>query len=487
MEAELVGLTHDYHGSDWRPPIDDLDEFFTSLHDYHAKGGVGGLVVDRLCQLTVYGFVASLVGTAAFALDWSVFSADGPSDLVDYTRRPSGFLFSAFVATCSAWGAYSLWAAVREVPGWLRARKFSREISKMTPSDPWPTVVARMEELQNTRGYKILVGKDLLTPLDVTARVLRKENYLVALVDSGILGERLTGPEIALARACIVDGLFPKERWCVHVSEARLSDRSRLFAFFSLVLLPCALVVYSGRLLCEAAQVAAAPSGTVSWRFFRPDVRWTMRNYNEYPEEVDRRLQRATTMARRYLSMIRRPVFARIVGVLRLVTASLWGCISIAALAREDALVGIYVADRELLWWLAFFTGAFALCTAASADRSLATCAQQDELLDEIQRELRYFSREGFDSHAVASARLHQIYVAFPALWVRDLYSIARAPLTLLSWSSKAGVICGELTRVTEFGTMAGDVCGHGTGEGSSGKQEQSRVHFHDMYSSCRT
>ena len=50
---------------------------------------------------------------------------------------------------------------------------------------PWDTVVQRVVELQRT--VRLCIVKDQLTAHDIANRILRKENFMVAFVNRGLL------------------------------------------------------------------------------------------------------------------------------------------------------------------------------------------------------------------------------------------------------------------------------------------------------------
>ena len=50
---------------------------------------------------------------------------------------------------------------------------------------PWDTVVQRVVELQRT--VRLCIVEDQLTAHDIANRILRKENFMVAFVNRGLL------------------------------------------------------------------------------------------------------------------------------------------------------------------------------------------------------------------------------------------------------------------------------------------------------------
>ena len=195
--------------------VSNLDQFFSTMYSYYYSKGLPTMCVTGITNLLTLGFTIVL-STCLFALvDYAALlecrDESSCHALGDYVTREmlSRYPVRGALAMCYfalffaywAWSAVSLALSLRDAAEMHRffverLGVSTRELQTMT----WHEVVERVVRLQESGEYKIAIHRRALSAHDIACRVMRKENYLIAFINQGILALHVPVPR-ALARA----------------------------------------------------------------------------------------------------------------------------------------------------------------------------------------------------------------------------------------------------------------------------------------------
>lgn len=200
----------------WRSATADLDLFFSNVYGYYVERGLPAIVAARITNLVSVGFTV-LLSTLLFAfldwgrlmeckseatcaplhhyLDWGplgqilgVSSADEVP-----ISWPWACLMAVYFLTCSAfwlWNLVSFFPTLRTALEMRRFFRYKLRIdNRQLQTVSWDVVVRRLARLQrsSSHGNRIQLNKLELTAHDVATRIMRKENFLIAMIDHDVL------------------------------------------------------------------------------------------------------------------------------------------------------------------------------------------------------------------------------------------------------------------------------------------------------------
>ncbi|CAI5952092.1 unnamed protein product, partial [Closterium sp. NIES-64] len=315
---------------------------------------------------------------------------------------------------------------------------------------PWPAVVARLVRAWNDEGagemgenaaggggisgmgvVRGIGGRGAgrmcggrarvggLSAYEVAARITRRDNYLVALVDSRLLTVRVpaggghggsgsTGKEGARGGArggegggvCAGTVLSKTLEWVVHWcvlhplldrhgrlhkhfldDPAALRQRFILSGWLLALLSPFVLLfVLSFFLLRKAHHLYHEPAaaGVRSWSNL---ARWMFKEYNEVDHLTSQRLDEACPRADEYLAQFPSPLLALAAKLLSFVAGSLAALLLALALADEK-LLEAQLFGRGLVWYAAILGAVLAAARpVAQADRAAGSVDPKGALL----------------------------------------------------------------------------------------------------------
>eukprot|EP00879_Flechtneria_rotunda_P028308 GHRR01030408.1.p1 GENE.GHRR01030408.1~~GHRR01030408.1.p1 ORF type:complete len:270 (+),score=51.06 GHRR01030408.1:276-1085(+) len=225
-------------GYEWAA-IDNLDAFFTRVYRYWHDKGLITILVGRLLNLTALAFTICFSGFLLLAVNWSALHSDCliphephmSCDLLSvaihrrpWTEHPKALvvLVGFYLGLC---GVYWVWSAVQlavELRDVLDVKHFinnklgisDRQIRMMT----WSELLHRLVLVQRTT--RLCASRDL-NELDVVNRIMRKDNYLIGMLNAGVLALYVRGCGPMLGRRfmltktlewnlylCILDPMF---------------------------------------------------------------------------------------------------------------------------------------------------------------------------------------------------------------------------------------------------------------------------------------
>jgi autophagy-related protein 9 len=232
------------------------------------------------------------------------------------------------------------------------------------------------------------------TPLDIARRILRKENYLIAMLESPIFHVALPLPSfltlsshVVLSRNmewnlhwCLLDHLFDENH--DHVNDksndippqhkhrlnpilrdvAALQKRFVTIGMVNVVLTPFLLVFRSIQFfLLSTQEWYVAKTSSLSTRRWSPTALWMFREYNEWPHVFDARMARATPAAEAYLHLFPSGIVSIVATGISFCAGSIMAVLILVSLIEEQILMDIEVVDRPLLWYLTIATGLFVI------------------------------------------------------------------------------------------------------------------------------
>jgi hypothetical protein len=477
MQEQEQGLLLMQRSDTYAPHPTDVDAFLFGVYEFHATQGLAGLIGDHAVSVLTHTFVLTLFGLV-LGVDLSalmrVETSVGLSTLLNTTALDRGY-----IVLCLAYVAYRLFVVCKRMPMWWRIHKYYRDTLCVPDTEEvtWPQVVKRM--LGTDR--RLLANVHAPTPLDVAARVLRRENYMVAMIRNPSMRRILTGDndDHSGARTLSAPALFHiwwvvlvpafANPWELKVSGGHLAQRARAFAIANAALLPLTLLLLVFYCVLQAAERGVCLRKSRgnnnnnnptegSTRTWTTHALWTNRHYNEYPQDAQSRMRRAAQSATGYLALFPDRMLTRHMVGVRFVSATLLGCISLIGLLNDDALTEVHVAERNLLWWGACWTGVFTVATSLLPTTLVLQPEKLSAAFERLSVDLRTIDSGGGDTHADTRAIVGSLWTPVPLDWIHCFVGAVRMPWLLWCWSLDAEEIATFLIANTAR-TAAGDVC----------------------------
>ncbi|PVF99063.1 APG9-domain-containing protein [Serendipita vermifera] len=518
----------EYQQALWRwVNVYNLDEYLQEIYYYYSNSGFTSIALSRVLNLLTVGFVIAFTTFLTGCIDYKKLRLIGRGakggkldDVVIphcIARLPPALalvllLFSTFYA-------YQLLTFFLSLPRLYQMRAFYSHLLKIPdvdiPTLPWSTVVARIGSIRDENPITAIgnvtdassenhgTSTAKLDAHDIANRIMRQENYLIALFNKDLLELQLPVPT-AVEKALTIIGVYSAEdseasrrrwggdtltralewnlRFCLmdylfdrsgKVKDVFLKERSRdvliqglktrfifmgcINALFVPFIIPY-LLIYSFFRYFEETQ--KNPS-TISSRRYTPFAEWKFREFNELPHLFTRRLDTSYPTANMYLNQYPHRTVSHIARFVSFIAGSFAGVLILASLLDPELVLNFEItAGRTVLFWIGVFGAVLAVSRGMIEDGHLVY--DPEILMKEVIKHTHYMP-EGWKGNLhsqMVYREFSQLFTMKAMIFAQELLSVVMTPLILmLALPNSAPAIIDFFREFTVHVDTLGYVC----------------------------
>ena len=365
--------------------VSDLDEFFIRIYNYYREKGFACIIMRRLSELVKIGFTVVFY-TFLFWICAGISSSTATTRIhaesflsyVDsqfFARENRGASFWGIVAYFTLFLLYWAWMVFSLLPSARVAwdmRRFYREKLLITTDQlqtmTWSAVVERLLELQRSGRYRFQINKSSLSAQHIAMRIMRKENYLIAMINHAVLpfGSDVGGCfssgwylgkslEVNL-QLCLLNHMFSNRftlRRKFVANPDLLARRFRWMGLANLIATPFILMFMLVFFFLKHAEEFHSKKNYLGRRWWSPHMVWAIREFNELPHYFQNRLCLALPHSDSFLKQFPSPLPSVLAGGVSFLLGSIVGVLLIFTFMDESIMLYVTVWDRNLLWYMA--------------------------------------------------------------------------------------------------------------------------------------
>ncbi|EPQ26657.1 uncharacterized protein PFL1_05637 [Pseudozyma flocculosa PF-1] len=479
--------------------VDNMDAFLQEVYSYYVGKGAVCIALSRALNLLTIAFV---IGFSTFLLgcvDYSSIRHDGRLSEVIVDHCVSRFSNLALVLLVS-FVAFFGWQVLQFGFGLSRLaamHRFYTHLLNIPDADvqsiPWNEVVNRIATLREEHPITSLSSQaegnaddgagrpsEKLDAHDVANRIMRQENYLIALfnkdtLDLSIPGLRHRSP--ALTRSlewnlnfCLLGFLFDSRG---QVRRQFLTDRHRgqlieglrrRFVFMAIVnavfapFIVLYLLLYSFFRYFE--EYHKDPSNLGS-RQYTQYARWKFREYNELPHLFRRRCHSSYPYAQRYIDQFPKEKTAVVARFVAFIAGSFTAVLLLASVIDPDLFLHFDITpQRNVLFYVGVFGAVLAFARGMIPDEHLVF--EPEVLLRAVIHHTHYMAEgwKGRFHSADVHAEFGRLYTLKIYIFFQELLSVITTPFVLwLSLPRSAPAIIDFFREFTVHVDGVGYVC----------------------------
>ena len=463
--------SYDFHGREealryWRRH-GTSDAFFERVYAYYLGGGFTCILLSHIMHLLTTLFVVVFATFLFGCIDHQHIQPGNRLRDVIISSCPAHFHWS-LVAVNLVFMTVWLWFAGRlmwNVPVWWQIRLFYNQVLGIPDSDlshlQWHVVVQKWIDMQNA-SIEVRDGRfQRLAAHHVVNRLMRKENYLVALFNKDLLKLQVPLPgwmfqqqQPQLTKVVewhlnivLMDFIFEDSTDGCEMQvqsdvlkvtrraslEADLKRRMHGMAVIHFLFSPFILIFLLVYFFFRYGEEFHQRPHQLAARNYTRLAQWKLRSFNELPHLFERRLNRSHGKATIYLAQFQQRRLAIIAKFIAFVAGSMALALIVLSLLDDDILLNSEISHgRAVLWYLGVFgmiwTGARAFVpdTPPSLD--------PEELLLEVVDDTYYLPsrwRElGLDSDTVRK-EFSSLYQYRIVNFLQEMVAVVTAPLVL--------------------------------------------------------
>ncbi|KAL0435609.1 UNVERIFIED_CONTAM: Autophagy-related protein 9 [Sesamum radiatum] len=398
-------------------PIDDLDLFFERIYTYYCEKGLWCIIIKWIFELLSLAFTICFSGFFLLYVDWNglrnakcgmvaVESGIKPCDLSKEAlhKHPltpftlSKGIILGYLGIFSIYWIFCFLRFFAQLKETLKIRRFYYNSLRVTDNEiqtmPWSLILEKVVQVQCFQ--QLCVVKDLSIH-DVVMRLMRKENYLIGMLNKGVLALPISqwvpgagatanvGPNGVQYRLVLPKTLEWILNWCIlqsmfdrnfrirrdFVNDPDTLKKRLMIVGFALLLLSPFLVIFMlvYLFLRHAEQFYNHPS-TASSRRWSNLSKWMFREFNEVDHLFKHRMNSSIIHASDYLKQFPSPILTLVAKFISFVSGGFAAVLIIIAFLEESLLEG-HIFGRNLFWYAAVFGTITAISRAAMTDELL--------------------------------------------------------------------------------------------------------------------
>nr|CDS33091.1 autophagy protein 9A [Hymenolepis microstoma] len=314
----------------------NLDLFFKQIYEYHQNGGFFVILMDRVLSIVKFAFLLFLIVQITSCVKWgTIINSNATINSWDDALTPPAVCWASLpwftglfvflgVVSClvyivrEAIRLSQLWGVRRFCSITLDMPTSDSELNDLTWSDVLKCLINVQTQMHLCQSNKIL------DQLDIYNRILRRENYVLAMFNRDVFPYRFHAPFFSLPYVYLPRYyLFLLEQllfgykspfetyWQLKPEYKFLGKRieladefalhSRILGAVCLVLSPIVFLVQILLFLFSNSQRLRFDPAQLAGRTWSNYARLYLRHFNELPHELNLRLNAAYKTASEYL------------------------------------------------------------------------------------------------------------------------------------------------------------------------------------------
>ncbi|KAL8874335.1 MAG: hypothetical protein Q9174_000334 [Haloplaca sp. 1 TL-2023] len=395
----------------WRwANVEDLDIFLRDVYDYFLGNGIWCILLSRLLNLLTLAFV---VGFSTFLTSCINFSKVRSSHTMSEILIPRCTANMSSTANLLIWLFAFFWVGklfqyLLDIRRLQNMHNFYRHLLDIPDSDiqtvSWQEIVKRLMALRDMnpataagiserhRRFTGSQSKQRMDAHDIANRLMRRDNYLIALFNKDILDFTLPLPLIRdrqlFSRTlewnlsfCILDFVFNEHGqvrplFLKDTHRRALSEgiRSRLLfaGFMNVVCAPFIILYFVMLYFFRYFNEYQKNPSQIGTRQYTPFAEWKFREFNELEHLFQRRVNMSYPFASRYVDQFPKDKTIQLSRFVAFVAGALASILFLASIVDPELFLGFEIThDRTVLFYLGVFTSVWAVARGAVPEENL--------------------------------------------------------------------------------------------------------------------
>lgn len=465
-----------YHGYEQlshtsMPDIGNQDHFYQDLYRHYEKHGLVCMLTEQAMDIFVLAFTTLFSVFLFLFFDWSAImrceSVDTCHDLNVYVNRTPdvhgfwGCLVVMYFVTLSLLWCWRIVSYSVRLPRLIAVHRFVRDTLQISDQDlstlQWDEVIGRIRSLHR-RDPSIMGLTGNVTAHDIASRIMRQDNYLIAMHQSNVLdihfdqtgclfgwllrrccsstdGSRVCTNLLFTRymewniRACLLNRMHDENHHLLIDSPADFRSAFRYMAVFNVIFMPFILLFMCVRFALENAERFYSSRTSMGHRNWSWLAHWTFREYCELPHVFYKRLNRSHKPAQQYLAQFRYTLGMIVARAICFVAGSFLAVLICFSLLDEHVPLYVEYADRNLLWYGAILTGVVTICRLMIPEEEYPTFAPEGPM-EKIVKHTHYRLTQDCRRKNECD-RFSALYPYKIVLLGQEMLSVVMAPMLL--------------------------------------------------------
>ncbi|KIW27970.1 uncharacterized protein PV07_07663 [Cladophialophora immunda] len=463
--------------------VTDLDNFLLEVYTYYLNHGFWSTILMRFFNLLTVAFVVGFSIFLTQCIDYREIrgSTKMSEILVPQCTKRMGFVPNALLwLTTFIW----LWKGVLylfDIPRLKNMHDFYFYLLDIPEPEiqsiSWQEVVSRLMALRDsnpiisstskkTSGYIKSQNKQRMDAHDIANRLMRRQNYMIAMINKDILDLTLPIPFFGNRKLftrtlewnielCIMDFVFNRKGQVrplflkdTHRKDLANALRSRfiLAGFTSLAFAPFLATFFVLKHFFQNFNDYQKNPAQIGMREYTPFAQWKFREFNELHHLFRRRINMSYPFADRYINQFPKDKTVQIARFVSLISGAVVSVLGLATILDQDNFLNFEVTPgRTTIFYIGIFGSIWAVARGLLPDDNMVydTAFSIGEVIQFTHYEPQHWAGR---LHTVeVKEEFSQLYQMKLVIFLEEVLSIFFTPFVL--WLSLPK--CSE--RIIDF------------------------------------
>lgn len=379
--------------------VENLDIFLVEVYKYYLGNGFFCIVLEKILNIATLMFIVFISTYMGHCIDYTRLPASHKLSEITvdqcYSKHVGGstklllWVFYLFVAL----KVTQLYFDVQNLKEIQNFFKYLLNISdKELQTIPWQNVIQQIMYLKDQNALTANVvevkAKNRMDAHDIANRIMRKENYLIAMFNNDVLDLSLPLPLYRTStltktlewniNLCIMgyafnESAFIKQSFLKASQHEYLSEELRkrfmLAGFLNIILSPFLVAYFVLLYFFKYFNEYKTSPGSLGARQYTPMAEWKFREYNELYHLFQRRIGLSTELADRYINQFPKEgtnIFLRFVAFISGSFVALLALLTI--LDPENFFNFEITSERTALFYITILGAIWTICRNSVSD-----------------------------------------------------------------------------------------------------------------------
>jgi len=429
--------------------VQNLDRFLVKVYNYFLGKGYFNIVLSRFLNLISLGWVILLSTFLLSCVDYKLLFETYSLEHSVYFRGMHPMFAICFIIF-SLFFLFKFAQFFLEIKEFWEIKQFYNKELQIKEDEietvEWREIVKKLVKIP-----RLCIFKEEMTPLDIANRIMRKDNYLIAIINKDILNLKFPGfkkrnfvtktIEWGISYTIFTylfdyNNIINKDVLDATKSAelARgLRFRFRMMGLLGLIASPFIFIFLLVYFVFQYGEQLHNKPNTFAMRQWSPLARWKFRELNELPHVFQKRLKASFLLAEHYVSsfpMFTLTILARFVSF---VIGSLVGVLLLFSIWDEDSLFTLELTPgRSAVWFVGIGGTVVAACRSLIPDEH--TILDPEQAMEELVQFTHYLPKKwrGRTHTSKVLKEFMQLFDYRFLIFTQEVLSVLFAPFILI-------------------------------------------------------
>lgn len=383
--------------------VTNLDVFLNDVYEYYVENGWLCMALQRVSDLLIIVFVVWLTSFLGNCIDYKIMFNENVNKLskvyidhcyakIPLTQKLFNYLL-LFLLAMKAKNSYKELMDLREIKLFYNYLLDIDDSELQTIS--WPQIVKKIMILkgQNTNAIvnadqDYLRSKEKLNAHDIANRLMRKENYMIAMFNRNVINKALRVPLFRMQfltktlewnlKLCILDYLFNEQGQLKSKALSqhhrlslitKLKKRFRIAGLLGIFISPFMVFYFIMYYFLKLFYDFKTNPGLLNARSYSPYAKWKMREYNELPHLFEQRINLSIEHADNYLTNFPKELTNIVLKFVAFISGSIVTILAILTIIDHENFLNFEITEgRTTLFYMSTLGALFTVCKNSISD-----------------------------------------------------------------------------------------------------------------------